>query len=97
MQFQELPWRMAKHGQDTSYTQFVNQYGTTSSPQPLNNLMPKECHPILKHMLDPDTAKRASIEDVLKDPWVHSIEVCQEGRAKNGHRHEGVPFVVMRE
>lgn len=88
---------MAKLGQDTSYTQFVNAYANSTSPQPLNNLMPKECHAILKRMLDPDTSKRASIDDVLKDDWVKGIEVCEEGHAKNGHRHEGVPFTVMRD
>jgi protein-serine/threonine kinase len=97
MQFQEIPWRMAKNPSDTSYALFVQTYPHSSAPQPLHNLMPKECHAIIKRMLAPDPKQRPSIEEVLNDPWVQSIEVCEDAKAKNGHKHEGVPHFSSRD
>jgi protein-serine/threonine kinase len=94
MQFQEIPWRMAKNPSDGSYAQYVTQYSQSSAPQPLHNLMPKECHAIIKSMLNPDPKKRPGVEDVLKDEWVMGIEVCKDGKALNGHTHEGAPYAV---
>ncbi|KAI5454985.1 hypothetical protein NCC49_002260 [Naganishia albida] len=97
MQFQEIPWRMAKNPSDSSYALFVQTYPHSSAPQPLHNLMPKECHAIIKRMLAPDPKQRPGIEEVLNDPWVQSIELCVDGKAKNGHKHEGVPHFSSRE
>jgi protein-serine/threonine kinase len=94
MQFQEIPWRIAKNPSDSSYAQYVNQYAASSAPQPLHNLMPKECHSILKKMLNPDPKMRPSVEEVLKDDWVMQIEQCQDGKSKNGHTHEGAPYAT---
>lgn len=94
MQFQEIPWRMAKNPSDSSYAQYVNQYAQSSSPQPLHNLMPKECHSILKRMLNPDPKKRPWIEEVLKDEWIMGIELCKDGKSSNGHTHEGAPYTM---
>ncbi|KAJ9126810.1 hypothetical protein QFC24_001843 [Naganishia onofrii] len=93
MQFQEIPWRMAKNPSDSSYALFVQTYPHSSAPQPLHNLMPKECHAVIKRMLSPDPKLRPGIEEILNDPWIQSIEVCQDGKAINGHKHEGVPYV----
>lgn len=57
--------------------------------------MPKDCHAIVKKMLHPDPKRRATVEDVLKDEWVQSIEVCENGKGRNGHTHEGAPVTVM--
>ena len=95
MQFQEIPWRIAKNPSDSSYAQYVNQYAQHSAPQPLHNLMPKDCHSILKRMLNPDPKARPSIEEVLKDEWVMAIEQCQDGKSKNGHTHEGAPYATQ--
>jgi protein-serine/threonine kinase len=97
MQFQEIPWRMAKNPSDASYALFVQSYPHSSAPQPLHNLMPKECHSIIKRMLAPDPKLRPSIDDILNDPWIQAIEVCENGKAKNGHTHVGVPYASTRE
>lgn len=97
MQFQEIPWRMAKLPTDNSYALFVQNYPHSSAPQPLHNLMPKECHSIMKSMLNPDPAKRPTIEQVLKDEWIESIEVCVDNKGKNGHTHKGAPFAIGRD
>lgn len=96
MQFQEIPWRIAKNPSDPSFAAYVNSYFQSSSPAPLNNLMPKECHSIIKKMLNPDPKSRPSLEEILKDEWISGIEVCVDGKAKNGHKHEG-PILRERE
>lgn len=91
MQFQELPWRVAKNT-DPTYNTYRSQYGigTTESasatPPPLNNLIPRECRNMIKHMLDPDPKTRWSIDEALQDKWMKSITVCKEGEV-NDHAH----------
>lgn len=91
MQFQELPWRVAKNT-DPSYNTYRSQYGfgttesSTATPAPLNNLVPRECRNVIKHMLDPDPKTRWSIDEALQDKWMKSITVCKEGEV-NDHAH----------
>ncbi|PWN97164.1 Pkinase-domain-containing protein [Tilletiopsis washingtonensis] len=86
MQFQELPWRVAKMS-DPTFKEFVHGYHGSSAPSPLSNLSPRECRPLLKKMLCPDPKGRMFTEDVLKDPWFLSTPVCENGNAADGHRH----------
>lgn len=91
MQFQELPWRVAKNT-DPTYNTYRSQYGTgttesaTATPPPLNNLVPRECRNVVKHMLDPDPKTRWSVDEALQDKWMKSITVCKEGEV-NDHAH----------
>ncbi|EPQ25742.1 uncharacterized protein PFL1_06736 [Pseudozyma flocculosa PF-1] len=89
MQFQELPWRVAKMS-DPTFKEFVHQYVGSSSPSPLSNLSPRECRPLLKRMLCPDPKSRCMTEDILKDPWFMSVPLCEEGKA-NDHVHQITP------
>ena len=45
-------------------------------PATINNLSPRACRPLLRKMLEPRPEKRILIEEVMKDPWIESIEVC---------------------
>ncbi|MCO5593780.1 hypothetical protein L7F22_047797 [Adiantum nelumboides] len=85
MQFQELPWRVAKMS-DPTFKEFVHQYHGSNAPSPLNNLSPRECRPLLKKMLCPDPKGRYMTEDILKDPWFQSISVCENNVAPD-HKH----------
>lgn len=85
MQFQELPWRVAKMS-DPTFKEFVHQYHPSNAPSPLNNLSPRECRPLLKKMLCPDPKGRFMTEDILKDPWFQSISVC-ENNVAHDHKH----------
>lgn len=87
MQFQELPWRFAKAA-DNAFATFLSQYASSNAPPPLNNLAPRECRNVLKHMLDPDPKSRWGVEDALQDKWIKSIQVCVEGEPSN-HKHVG--------
>lgn len=96
MQFQELPWRVAKPS-DPTFATYMQQYkpqhvvdasgGTHHpTPPPLNNLIPRECRGVIKHMLDPDPKTRWTVDEALKDKWLGNVEVCQEGQ-ENSHKH----------
>ncbi|CEP64644.1 serine/threonine protein kinase NPR1 LALA0_S12e03620g [Lachancea lanzarotensis] len=46
-------------------------------PQRLLNSLPEECQHIIGRMVDLAPACRASIEDIMADPWVEAIEMCE--------------------
>jgi protein-serine/threonine kinase len=105
MQFQELPWRVAKPSDTTFATYLSTFYPSLTkpvdpahphpTPAPLNNLVPRECRTVIKHMLDPDPKTRWSIEDALKDKWMSGIEVCVEGEV-NGHTHTSAGMEIVK-
>ncbi|ORX39054.1 kinase-like domain-containing protein [Kockovaella imperatae] len=103
MQFQELPWRVAK-STDPTYKDYVTAYSPTKplaegqhhpTPPPLNNLVPRECRLLIKHMLDPDPKTRWGIDDVLKDKWMQGVEVCEEGK-ENSHSHSSAGMDIVK-
>ncbi|WRT68952.1 uncharacterized protein IL334_005934 [Kwoniella shivajii] len=99
MQFQELPWRVAKTS-DSTFATYIQQYKGDGSekpptPAPLNNLIPRECRNVIKHMLDPDPKTRWSVDEALKDKWLNSVEVCVEGEM-NGHHHISAGMEVVK-
>lgn len=100
MQFQELPWRVAKNS-DPTYNTYRSQYGfgtqesASATPAPLNNLVPRECRNVIKHMLDPDPKTRWSIDEALQDKWMKSITVCKEGEV-NDHAHTTAGLEIVK-
>lgn len=85
MQFQELPWRVAKMS-DPTFKEFVSTYHGSTAPAPLSNLSPRECRPLMKKLLCPDPKGRWATEEVLKDPWFQSIQLCEVGQPCD-HKH----------
>lgn len=103
MQFQELPWRVAK-STDSSFSAYLHAYHPKHAlaegerhptPPPLNNLAPRECRTVIKHMLDPDPRTRWSIDEALKDKWLQSIELCVEGQV-NTHSHTSAGMDIVK-
>lgn len=74
MNFQELPWRLAKPS-DPSFGPYLQSYSSTLSPAPLGNLVPRECRAVIKKMLEPDPKKRVGVMEILAEDWVRKIEV----------------------
>ncbi|KIS67633.1 uncharacterized protein UMAG_04136 [Mycosarcoma maydis] len=89
MQFQELPWRVAKMS-DPTFKEYVQSYLSSPAPSPLSNLSPRDCRPLLKKMLCPDPKGRWTMDEVLKDPWLMSVPICEEGK-QNDHTHSSAP------
>jgi len=92
LHFQELPWRAAQLS-DPLYQAYATacaspQPAQSSCPPTINNLSPRACRGIIRKMLDPDPKLRASIEEVVKHPWVQGIEVCHMvSRPQHVHVH----------
>ncbi|KAH8822128.1 Pkinase-domain-containing protein [Flagelloscypha sp. PMI_526] len=55
-------------------------------PPTINNLSPRACRPLIRHMLEPDPKKRASIDDVIQYTWYKSIPICFD-QEEPGHIH----------
>ncbi|KAG6808710.1 hypothetical protein H0H92_003167 [Tricholoma furcatifolium] len=83
LHFQELPWRAAQPGTDTLYASYAQACASSlpavsACPPTINNLSPRACRPLIRRMLEPDPKARATIEEVIKDKWIGTIEVCYE-------------------
>ena len=76
----------------------ISTDGTSSKPEVVKGpwrllrLLPRESRNIIGRMLEVDPKKRATIEDMLEDPWVSNAAVCQQvdhGRIvkATGHTH----------
>ncbi|WVQ75449.1 hypothetical protein IAR50_005074 [Cryptococcus sp. DSM 104548] len=107
MQFQELPWRVAKSS-DSTFAAYVQAYKPPASaegsntpvhhgtPSPLNNLIPRECRNVVKHMLDPDPKSRWTVEEALKDKWLAGVQVCWDTEGGPGHSHTTAGMDVVK-
>jgi len=61
-------------------------------PWRLLRLLPRESRNIIGRMLEIDPKKRATIQDMLEDPWVSETPVCQQSEGGEvvrapGHTH----------
>lgn len=98
MQFQELPWRMAKATKDNeSYLEYVkacqsikNSHNgnekSTVFPNTINLLSPRQSRLCIRNMLEPDPKLRWTTEEIQKNSWFESIEVCHQVD-KPTHQH----------
>ncbi|KZT52168.1 Pkinase-domain-containing protein [Calocera cornea HHB12733] len=94
LHFQELPWRVAQHS-DPLYAAYQGACLSSSSNNPsslpptISLLSPRACRPLLRKMLEPDPKIRILVDDIVKDPWFQSIEVCTEPwkDGSKGHKH----------
>ncbi len=80
MHFQELPWRVAQPSEMlyASYVQAAAKTDATNGPFPatLSHLLPRNCRPIIRKMLEPDPKKRWTVKDVMSNGWMEGVEVC---------------------
>lgn len=58
-------------------------------PWRLLRLLPRESRHILSMMLEIDPKKRASMADVLEDPWVSGADICRQEPEGKIYRAEG--------
>lgn len=73
------------HDNDKAKSEPVSRVQTQSDYQPqvkgplrLLRLLPRETRHIIGRMLDLDPTRRATIEEVLEDPWVQNSLVCRQ-------------------
>ena len=70
----------------------TKQQEVIKGPWRLLRLLPRESRSIIGRMLEIDPGNRATIDDMLKDPWFNNSPVCQQldhGRVikATGHTH----------
>ncbi|KAI0791704.1 Pkinase-domain-containing protein [Abortiporus biennis] len=90
LHFQELPWSVAQ-GSDPLFSAYVTACSSTtpsqaSCPPTINNLSPRACRPVIRKMLEPNPKLRSTIDEIMAQPWIQTIEVCTEV-AKPTHLH----------
>ncbi|KZP00679.1 Pkinase-domain-containing protein [Calocera viscosa TUFC12733] len=100
LHFQELPWRVAQLTDPLYAAYHAACLGSQSSnpsslPPTISLLSPRACRPLLRKMLEPDPKNRCLVDDIIKDPWFQSIEVCTEPwhEGSKGHKHT-LPGIV---
>ena len=99
----EPPTRSADEakGQSATNGQQPQQSSSQSSqsikgPWRLLRLLPRETRNIVGRMLEVDPRKRATLEDILSDPWVSQSQVCRQEEGglvirAPGHEHHLEP------
>ncbi|KAI8394070.1 kinase-like domain-containing protein [Radiomyces spectabilis] len=83
MTIRRFPWRLPRPSHDKSYANYLTPRG----PSQLMKVLPRYARPVMARMLDPDPTTRYTLEDVLMDPWVSSIDACDRNEASSSHYH----------
>ncbi|RUS13630.1 kinase-like domain-containing protein [Endogone sp. FLAS-F59071] len=85
MSIRRFPWRIPRPGQDPSFKAYINPTGQGAVR--LMKLLPRESRHIIRRVLEPDHATRATFADILANPWYAGVEACTAGVAAKGHVH----------
>ncbi|CAO3651090.1 unnamed protein product [Cunninghamella echinulata] len=85
MIIRRFPWRIPRASQDQSYKNFITP--STQGAARLFKMLPRDARPIISSILQPDPTKRSTLQDVLNDPWVKSIDMCTTDYASEHHCH----------
>ncbi|RKP35035.1 kinase-like domain-containing protein, partial [Dimargaris cristalligena] len=81
-----VPFRTAtKH--DPNYVRYLEAKASGKVYEPFRKLPPK-ASALIAQMLEPDVEKRISIQDIVDDSWVQSIELCNNGETPSKQHHQ---------
>lgn len=83
MTIRRFPWKIPRLS-DPAFRSFAS-----NSHQQLRllQLLPREARPVIAGMLELNPSKRLNLQQVLSDPWVKSIDVCQVHEPGKNHVH----------
>ncbi|KAG0949005.1 hypothetical protein G6F57_001715 [Rhizopus arrhizus] len=83
MTIRRFPWKIPRLS-DPAFRSFAS-----NSHQQLRllQLLPREARPVIAGMLELNPSKRLNLQQVLSDPWVKSIDVCQVHKPGKHHVH----------
>ncbi|KAI8988440.1 kinase-like domain-containing protein [Mycotypha africana] len=85
MTIRRFPWRLPRPEKDQSYSNFIQPDG--NGAERLFKLLPRYARPVISQILVPDPQNRCTLEDVLKDDWVKSIDCCTPEAPAKSHPH----------
>ncbi|KAF9415392.1 hypothetical protein BGZ94_000113 [Podila epigama] len=80
-----FPWKIPKPDEDESFEAFAHPNG--KGKQRVLKLLPRESRPIMSRILEVDPTKRATINDIVADPWFQSIDACTTEHKSCNHPH----------
>jgi serine/threonine protein kinase len=81
-----LAWHKAKKS-DASYCGFLRAFEQNQTFEPFRSFKSHERR-ILYRMLDPNPKTRISTAELLNDPWIQSISVCENSIDASGRTHK---------
>lgn len=85
MIIRRFPWRIPRAAQDQSFKNFITP--SSQSAARLFKMLPRESRTIISRILDPEPLTRCSLQDVMNDPWVSSIDTCTADVPCTDHKH----------
>ncbi|RKP37293.1 kinase-like domain-containing protein, partial [Dimargaris cristalligena] len=81
----KFPWKVARRD-NADYSSYANNHNRRTS-KAITAFPIVEGQPLLAAMLHPDVKKRATMEDILNDPWFKSIDYCKPNCLSTQHVH----------
>ncbi len=84
MVFHTIPWHVAQMS-DENYRQYT--LGGAKAFEPFKRLS-YGARTLLRRMLEPDPAKRITIDEIMDDEWFKNINVCPIKHVEKKHRYE---------
>ncbi|KAF7722035.1 serine/threonine protein kinase [Apophysomyces ossiformis] len=84
MTIRRFPWRCPR-ASDPSFKAFATNQN--QQQYRLLKLLPREARPIMADILDLDPGRRASLSNIMADPWVQQIDVCNVDEPGSRHVH----------
>lgn len=92
----EMKSKYAEHKRDTQEKAEPEEEGSRRKkhkqihgPYRLLRLLPHASRPIIHRMLQIDPAKRATLEEIMKDEWIRDIHCCTLKQASGDHDIDG--------
>ncbi|KAI8140607.1 kinase-like domain-containing protein [Fennellomyces sp. T-0311] len=85
MTIRRFPWRIPRPSQDQSFKNFINP--NSQGAARLFKLLPREAREIFPRILQADPSKRCTLKDILSDPWVQAIPMCDPSTPAHDHMH----------
>lgn len=84
MMIRRFPWKIPRLS-DPSFRAFATN--CHDQQHRLLKLLPRESRSVMAGILEVDPEKRHGLADILADPWVQSIDVCQVHDPGKKHVH----------
>lgn len=78
MVFHCVPWEMA-HPKNMNYKQYLEEGFDNFEPF---SRLPGKTRALLKRILEPNPADRATIDDIVNDEWYKKIQTCTESKTE---------------
>ncbi|KAI9354157.1 kinase-like domain-containing protein [Pilaira anomala] len=84
MTIKRFPWRLPRNS-DPAFRAFATNHNQQKFR--LLKLLPRESRSVMTSILETDPKRRYSLSTILKDDWIHSLDVCTPDEPGSRHVH----------